>query len=309
MIKENQPLRIVMVEPEQEDRARYRRMLEQSARWSYAVVEVESLAAATEYCAKKSPDCLLMGPHIPVAECKAWLDFWRPDAGDGSLPCVLLTAVEDAGAAALDRSGRVAYLPVEYASSDAVCHSIQRAIERIEMLVQICELRAGALYDDLTHLLSCNAVVLQLSKDLARAQRTGKVLGVGLCEIDHYAELVQEQGEEAGKRVVAELARYIGGAIRSTDTCGRYSEHQFLLILPGFDYSCATFERIRRATMGALISVGDQKISIATSVAAVFCRGNEPKELVLEEAEMALKNARAQGRTGVILASHPGMPR
>jgi diguanylate cyclase (GGDEF)-like protein len=107
------------------------------------------------------------------------------------------------------------------------------------------QLRRAATTDPLTGLVNRRAWEAEASRVLAHAVRTGEPLTVALLDLDHFKDVNDRSGHEAGDTLLRELTACWSGELRQGDLLGRYGGDEFVLCLPGSD-AAGTAEIIAR---------------------------------------------------------------
>jgi len=83
--------------------------------------------------------------------------------------------------------------------------------------------------------------------EVQRCQRYGRPLSVMMFDIDHFKQVNDNYGHEAGDRVIVKISQISKGTIRNTDLAGRIGGEEFCVILPETDEKAAMVlaERLR----------------------------------------------------------------
>ena len=89
-----------------------------------------------------------------------------------------------------------------------------------------------ALTDPLTALPNRRGLDVALSRELARARRTGTTLCLALLDIDHFKRINDQFGHAVGDQALKHLASVLKPGIRETDTLARFGGEEFVLVLP-----------------------------------------------------------------------------
>lgn len=107
-----------------------------------------------------------------------------------------------------------------------------------------------------------------LPKELQRAARYGHPLSVIMIDIDHFKEVNDVHGHQAGDHVLKSFVRTIGQSIRSgVDWIARYGGEEFLLVLPETTFENAQIlaERLRKEISDQVVCYRNEEIGITAS--------------------------------------------
>jgi diguanylate cyclase (GGDEF)-like protein len=142
----------------------------------------------------------------------------------------------------------------------------------VEMQDALSESRAilahQATHDQLTGLLNRRAILDRLHEELVRARRYGDVLAVGMIDIDHFKQVNDTYGHQAGDDVLCGFVQILSKSFREYDAIGRVGGEEFLVIAPikpGTDCG-SVFSR-------ALLNVAESKIPTRSGLITVTMRG------------------------------------
>ncbi|MGE0191270.1 MAG: diguanylate cyclase [Planctomycetota bacterium] len=87
--------------------------------------------------------------------------------------------------------------------------------------------------DPLTGLPNRGAYELGLSREMSRARREGRTLGLGLLDVDRFKRVNTSLGYRAADEVLREVARRLREAFRVTDVVARWGGEEFAVLLAG----------------------------------------------------------------------------
>ena len=133
------------------------------------------------------------------------------------------------------------------------------------------ELTRLATTDALTGLASRRHLLEELERELQRAARSERPVGVLMIDIDRFKAINDSLGHANGDAVLVALASRIRLVLRAIDTCGRIGGEEFVVVLPDTDLEGAlrTGERLREAMACApvLTASGPVDVTISLGVA------------------------------------------
>lgn len=131
------------------------------------------------------------------------------------------------------------------------------------------------------------------------ARRREKPVTAMMLDIDHFKNVNDTYGHQAGDKVIQTLARIIRDTVRETDLAGRYGGEEFAVILTDADSDDAMLvaERIREYAQQTTVKHEDSEISFTVSLGlAPFATTYTHAMAWLEQADIALYEAKTQGR-------------
>lgn len=140
-----------------------------------------------------------------------------------------------------------------------------------------------------------------LAREVSRAQRHGQPLSVVVFDIDHFKQINDTYGHEAGDAVLKETARLVQSLLRGTDLLGRWGGDEFLVIAPQTSVfqAGALAERLRHG-LAALVLEPSGGLSGTFGVAEY--QPPETPDAFLKRADEALYASKQAGRNRVTIA-------
>lgn len=106
---------------------------------------------------------------------------------------------------------------------------------RRDLTGRLLQAEKASRIDELTGLLNRRNLEELLPREMARAQRTGTRLSVVMVDVDNFSALDARLGHVVAERVLLDVSRMLKRNFRAADILLRYSEHEFLAILPETD--------------------------------------------------------------------------
>lgn len=164
-----------------------------------------------------------------------------------------------------------------------------------------------AVTDQLTGLYNRRYLASHLSAMFDRAYWTGRPLSVMILDIDHFKKINDQNGHDAGDKVLQEFAERLTRSVRGIDLACRYGGEEFLIAMPDTDMAFASVvaERLRQeiATAKFVINGGRDEIEVTASI-GIASTENGPAEdsaqKLIKRADEALYEAKSAGRNRVI---------
>lgn len=102
--------------------------------------------------------------------------------------------------------------------------------------------------DSLTGLANRRSAMAALEREVTASQRYGRAVSVIVLDLDHFKEVNDHHGHEAGDRVLVEIAAALRDQARDIDLVARWGGEEFLIVAPDTDHVAAArmAERLRR---------------------------------------------------------------
>jgi diguanylate cyclase (GGDEF)-like protein len=130
--------------------------------------------------------------------------------------------------------------------------------------------------DELSGLLTQTAL-LTLARELDKLAGA-KPFAVVLVHVVQFQMFKDNFGQSGAARALAHAGSLIAKAVRTTDMAGRYGEHAFCIVLPGYDESEAALftTRLMAAAAQKKVALRDGREVPLTLTAASACRSMAP---------------------------------
>ena len=124
------------------------------------------------------------------------------------------------------------------------------ALRNAWLLEQVQRLAAT---DGLTKIANRRTFEATLEREVARATRSAEHVSLVMLDIDHFKQLNDQHGHQAGDEVLRNVAAALSCECRDFDTPARYGGEEFAVILPGCGPEEAEdiAERLRRSVSAA----------------------------------------------------------
>ena len=210
----------------------------------------------------------------------------------------ICNAVERAaGATALAREN--ASLLQKLTASHAMLEDANRRLRELNT-----DLRELASTDGLTGLYNRRYLDISLDGEISRRNRYSGALSALMIDIDHFKQINDTHGHQAGDDVLKILAGILTSCVRGTDIPGRFGGEEFLVILPETPVENALIlaERLRKRVEEAIVRSGSESIQITVSLGVAGVSDgvkNVNTERLLAAVDSALYTAKSEGRNRI----------
>lgn len=164
------------------------------------------------------------------------------------------------------------------------------------------EIYRMTIVDGLTQVHNKRYLFDALEREVVRARRHGRDLGLLMFDIDHFKQVNDEYGHLAGDSVLKDLVRVVKERIRRDEILARYGGEEFAIILPEtkLDGALALAESIRARIAEARFTFQGQVIPISVSIGiAIFDERDRNAAELIQRADEQLYLAKRGGRNRV----------
>jgi diguanylate cyclase (GGDEF)-like protein/PAS domain S-box-containing protein len=154
-------------------------------------------------------------------------------------------------------------------------------------------------YDVLTQLPNRRLFRDRLEQTIRTAKRDHTPFVLMLIDLDHFKEVNDTLGHDAGDFLLVDAAQRIVHCVRESDTVARMGGDEFVVILPDTDDS-ASIERIAQKIIDKLASpflLGNEKAFISASIGiTLYPNDADSMETLMKNADQAMYVAKNLGR-------------
>jgi two-component system, cell cycle response regulator len=293
-----------------DDSAVYRKLIGDHLRsWEFGVTLAETGSAAWEILQRPdTPKLVLLDWVLPDLDGIELCQRIRKAGSTGHYVYVILLTSKEGHQNMLDamKAGADDYLAKPFDELELKARLLvgKRILDLQEELVSAREsMRHAATHDSLTGLMNRGEIVDMLERELERARREKKPVGVILGDIDHFKNVNDTLGHLFGDEALREIGRRLRSQLRVYDGVGRYGGEEFLMVLPNCDLPNVLLraDELRKAiAVSPVVCSRDEKlVTMSMGVAVSACEGKSEVEGLLNQADAGLYAAKEHGRNRI----------
>ena len=176
------------------------------------------------------------------------------------------------------------------------------AVERHDLQARLAH---GALHDELTGLPNRRDLLIRLRDMFSTDDSVGGLLFV---DLDRFKLINDSLGHDAGDQLLQEVASRFRRTLRPHDVVARVGGDEFVVLCPELD----TVEAVARvadrltATLAEPVDLPGGRVVVSSSIGVVHVQGMAEPTAVLQDADLAMYEAKQLGRNRVALF-HDGL--
>lgn len=122
-------------------------------------------------------------------------------------------------------------------------------------------------------------------------------------DIDHFKNINDQYGHDAGDLALKHLARLMRENSRISDITARVGGEEFIIILDYTDLKGAKIfaEKLRLQIESSAMSLASTSLNLTISLGIAEVNSSTDMDSLLKEADLALYTAKSQGRNQVVI--------
>ncbi|MBI4986235.1 MAG: diguanylate cyclase [Rhodocyclales bacterium] len=209
-----------------------------------------------------------------------------------------------------DRGIRLFAITARRFQVDAATYLVGVGMDTTEWLAKIQHLEHDAWTDALTQVANRGHFMELAKQEFARCRRYGHAISLWMLDIDHFKNVNDTYGHQAGDVALQALVAMSRKSLRDWDILGRMGGEEFAVLLPETETSQALLvaERFRQTVAGAGVTLEkDKTVRLTVSIGIATAQDTDADlDALLERADQALYQAKRTGRDKVCLADSAG---
>lgn len=278
-------------------------LLSKSNATVHKVTRAETVDEALEVLDATNFDVLLLDLMVSGTPGLEPLQRLHGSTTAAKIPIVVMTedAHEELALEAL-KAGAQEYLVRGEFQARALVRTIQRAIDRQQMLAQLGESLERELYlgshDSLTGLPNRYLFNDRLSQALLNPRRREGWLGVLYVNLDRFKSINETLGHATGDQLIQAVARRLVDCLRSSDSTARLGSDEFTVLLAQISHAldaAKVAQNIERS-LAKPFRLGGREIHVTASIGiAISPDDGTEAEILITNAEAAMRHAKDAG--------------
>ena len=172
---------------------------------------------------------------------------------------------------------------------------------RLEEQKRNKELASMALMDDLTEVANRRYAVTRLQGNIAALKRYGWPFGVLFVDIDHFKQVNDIHGHDAGDGVLRVVAKTLFENIRPFDLVARWGGEEFVVILANVDpeHLSPVASKLRALVEQSRFHNDGKDIVTTVSIGATMAHADDDLDSLVTRADRLMYRSKRDGRNQV----------
>ncbi|HEV2911917.1 MAG TPA: diguanylate cyclase [Pyrinomonadaceae bacterium] len=306
---EDKSLTILVADDEPINRTLIQRRLERAG---YHILAAENGREAVEAALSELPDLIILDVMMPLMDGLEACRLIKENEATRSIPIIFLSARDETDVKVSGLNlGANDYISKPFKAEELLARvevAIRMKRERDHLRLSAEEARAHAevaqeraMTDALTGLLNRYGLQRVLAHEYAEARRYTRPLSCLMIDLDNFKTINDTYGHMAGDTALKQVAGILTQVVRRSDLLSRYGGDEFLALLPETDLegADALAEKVRLAAASQIFGDGEPSFQLTLSIGAATLFDDESGNDMIVRADMALYDAKEQGRNRV----------
>lgn len=295
--------KILIIDDNMEDQVIYRRFLMRSFGESLQIIVYSNGMSGLTYLTENEVDCILLDYQLPDMTGTEILKE-IVDTQKSTAPIIMLTGQGNEKVATdAFKLGASDYLVKNDLDQHSLHKTISNAVEKILQAQKIREQEARikfmAYHDYLTGV-SNRVHFDELAKaSLARAIRYKKRMAIYIIDLDHFKNINDTLGHEAGDELLKQVTQRFTTVIREVDSLARLGGDEFAIIADTVtsDEDVGILAGKLLGTLESTFNLVGHKVHVTTSIGvALYPNAGDSISMLSRNADIALYKAKESGR-------------
>ena len=170
--------------------------------------------------------------------------------------------------------------------------------ETSKLKAELKESKNQLLRDTLTGLPNRLAFQERVELEYNRMKRLKTPLSLAMWDIDHFKNINDSYGHDAGDRVLKVFSEFVHKRLRKTDLFARLGGEEFVLLMPdtSLDMALILNNKIRETLLNCHFTYNSEKFIVTSSVGIAEFTSDDTPDTVMKRADQALYTSKNEGR-------------
>lgn len=170
--------------------------------------------------------------------------------------------------------------------------------ETSKLKAELKESKNQLLRDTLTGLPNRLAFQERVELECNRMKRLKTPLSLAMWDIDHFKNINDSYGHDAGDRVLKVFSDFVHKRLRKTDLFARLGGEEFVLLMPdtSLDMALILNNKIRETLLNCHFTYNSEKFIVTSSVGIAEFTSDDTPDTVMKRADQALYKSKNEGR-------------
>jgi diguanylate cyclase (GGDEF)-like protein len=242
------------------------------------------------------PDLILMDMHMPGCNGMELAKAIRQIDAYFSIPIIFLSSETDTDVQFdARRIGGDEFL-IKPIKPDHLISSVTVLAERMKII------RSYMVRDSMTGLFNHTATKERLDLAIEMASRREETVCFAMIDLDHFKNINDKYGHQAGDRVLMALARLLRQRLHKSNVIGRSGGEEFAVVLPvcSIQDAGSLLEQILESFAAINFPVGEDTFNSTFSCGVASLDNYDTAEKLYKAADEALYLAKREGRNRVV---------
>jgi two-component system cell cycle response regulator len=162
---------------------------------------------------------------------------------------------------------------------------------------RVTELEQMAFRDALTGLPNRRYIELKVEHGLQDHQRLGRLYGLLMFDLDHFKQVNDSHGHEAGDAMLRAIGESVSQGLRPDDIVGRWGGEEFLVLAPDVDALTLgdLAERCRVLIAESSVAAGLSWVSVTASIGATVLIHSDNANSVISRVDELMYQSKHSG--------------
>jgi diguanylate cyclase (GGDEF)-like protein len=300
---------ILVADDEPINRTLIQRRLERAG---YYVLAAENGREAVEAAGRSLPDLIILDVMMPLMDGLEACRLIKENAATRDIPIIFLSARDETDVKVSGLSlGANDYISKPFKAEELLARvevAMRMKRERDHLRLSAEEAKASAevaqeraMTDQLTGLLNRYGLQRVLAHEYAEARRYSRPLSCLMTDLDNFKLINDTFGHVVGDAALKQVSAILTQVVRGSDMVSRYGGDEFLVLLPETDIEGAEAlaEKVRAAAASQSFGDGEPRFQLTLSIGAATLSETESGNDMIVRADLALYDAKEQGRNRV----------